>query len=327
MRAFPKRWGALVLAVGLSGAAALGPVASAKAEDILIATGDAAGVYYHAGRAICHMITHYAGGLTCRAVPTAGSLYNLTQVQGGAMELGLVQSDWQYHAVKGTGPFAFLDVSYDNIRSLFSLHAEPFTVVVRRDSGARRFDDLKGKRVNIGNPGSGNRATMEVVMQAKGWTRKDFSLVDELPASQQSLSLCYGRVQAIIYTAGHPNASVSKATGLCDSVVVPVNGPAIEKLVRESPYYSHAVVPGGTYPGNPDPVSTFGVKATVVVSADMDADTVYRTVKAVFDNLDRFRRAHPAFGLLTVKEMATDGLTAPLHPGAARYFKEAGILP
>ena len=321
LRFFRVVLGALALATGL------GVAGPARAVDILIGTGDVSGVYYHAGRAICHMVNRYGTGPTCKARPTAGSLYNLSQIQGGGIELGLVQSDWQYHAVNRSGPFEFMGLSFGGIRSLFSLHAEPFTVVVRRDAAVRRFDDLRGKRVNIGNPGSGQRATMEVVMAAKGWTREDFALVDELPASQQSLSLCHGRVQAIIYTVGHPNASVSKATGLCDSVVVPVDGPEIDRMIRDVAYYSPTIVPGGTYPGNPDPVPTFGVKATVVVSADMDEETAYQVVKTVFDNLDRFRRAHPAFGILSAREMVTDGLTAPLHDGAARYFRERGLLP
>jgi TRAP transporter TAXI family solute receptor len=219
-----------------------------------------------------------------------------------------------------------MDANYENLRALFSVHGEPFTVVARRDSGIGELDDLKGKRVNIGNPGSGQRATMEVVMRAKGWTKGDFALAEELPASQQSLALCHNRVQAMVYTVGHPNPSVGKAVGLCDAIIVGVGGPAIDKLVADNPFYALATIPGGMYAGNPDPVRTFGVKATVVSSAEVDADLVYAVVKVVFDNLDKFRKMHPAFGTLAPSAMVKEGLSAPLHEGAVRYFKERGLL-
>ena len=297
-----------------------------KAEDILIGTGSTAGVYYQVGRAVCRLVNKKAEGITCEALPTEGSLFNLSNVQGGAIEIGLVQSDWQYHAVKGTGSFKFMDASFADLRALFSVHSEPFTVVARRDAGIRSLEDLKGRRVNIGNPGSGQRGTMEAVMAAMGWDKDVFQLAEELPASQQSLALCHNRVQAMVYTVGHPNASVSKATGLCDAVIVEVGGPVIEKLVSENPFYAFTTIPGGMYPGNPDAVTTFGVKATLVTSAGVSADVIYAVVKAVFGNLDRFRKMHPAFGMLEPEKMMTEGLSAPLHEGAVRYFKEKGLM-
>ncbi len=314
-------WGA-ALAVAL---ASFWAPSAASAFEIIIGTGSKEGVYYQVGRAICHLINRQVEGVTCRVLETPGSLSNLENVRNGAYDLGLVQSDWQYHAVNGTGPFQFMDSSYRNLRALFSVHAEPFTLVARRDSGVRTLDDLMGKRVNIGNPGSGQRATMEVVMRAKGWTRRDFALAEELPASEQSLALCHDRIQAMVYTVGHPNASVSKAAGLCDAIVVEVVGDAIDKLVTENPYYTYATIPGGMYAGNPDTVETFGVKATLVTAAEVDAETAYAVVKAVFQNLTRFRKMHPAIAGVDPRRMATDGLSAPLHEGAERYFREAGL--
>ncbi|MDH3475019.1 MAG: TAXI family TRAP transporter solute-binding subunit, partial [Rhodospirillales bacterium] len=312
-------------ALGLAAAAA-GDVAAQQAEprELLIGTGSTSGVYHQAGRAICRLVELDVEGVICSPVSTAGSLFNLSNVRSGAIEFGIAQSDWQFHAVNKSGPFEFMDAEFGELRALFSLHGEPFTVVARRDANIRTFDELKGRRVNIGNPGSGQRATMEVVMAAKGWSRDDFSLVEELPASQQSLALCHNRVQAMVYTVGHPNASVSKATGLCDAVIVEVSGPQIGKLVEENPYYTWTTIPGGMYSGNPDSVKTFGVRATVVASSELDDDLVYDVVKAVFENLDRLRRMHPAFGTLDPKRMVRDGLSAPLHKGAARYFRERG---
>ena len=310
-------------AATLAGLAA-GP---AQSQEIVIGTGSKAGVYYQVGRAMCRLLNAETDvhGLTCQALETAGSIFNLTNVRSGQLDLGVAQSDWQYHAVNGTD--AFQGAGPDSeLRALFSVHGEPFTVVARLDSGIRVFDDLKGKRVNIGNPGSGQRATMEVVMAAMGWDKSVFSLANELPASQQSLALCHDRVQAMIYTVGHPNVSVGQATGLCNAIIVEVKGPAIDKLIDQNPFYAYAEVPGGIYPNNPDPVATFGVKATVVASARLDADRVYAVVKAVFDNLPKFKRMHPAFGDLEPAAMVKDGLSAPLHDGAQRYFAEQGLM-
>ncbi len=310
----------------LAAAFATAPVAAA--QEIEIGTGSTEGVYYQVGRAICRMIERAApadGGVACEAVPTDGSIFNLEAVLAGEMELGVVQSDWHHHAYRGTGPFAD-DGPAEELRSLFSVHSEPFTAVARADAGIASFDDFAGKRVNIGNPGSGQRATMEVVMAAKGWTADDFELANELPASEQSLALCHDRVQALVYTVGHPNPSISKVTGLCDARIVPVEGPAIDELLADAPYYAAAEVPGGVYSANPEPVPTFGVKATVVSSAAVDPELVYTVVKAVFDDLGAFRAMHPAWGGLTPGEMMTEGLSAPLHEGAVRYYREAGLL-
>ncbi len=317
------RWtGGLLLAAILAGRLA----AAAAAVEIVIGTGSKSGVYYPAGRAICHFVNLRTAehGITCRAEATGGSIANLEALRAGKLQLAVVQSDWQYHAYHGSSRFAEAG-PFEELRALFSLHGEPFTVVARRDAGFQKLDDLKGGRVNLGNPGSGQRATMAVVMAAKGWSEDDFLLAEALPASQQSLALCHGRIQAMVYTVGHPNASIAKATGLCDAVILEVKDKAIDRLVAENPFYAYTEVPGGVYPGNPDPVTTFGVKATVVSTAEVDPEVVYEVVKAVFDDLDAFRQAHPAFGTLTASAMAKDALSAPLHDGALRYFKESGL--
>ena len=308
------------------GLALLGVAISSDAAEIKIGTGSPAGVYFQVGKAICRLVNAGASehGTTCTSLATAGSIANLDSIRDGSLQLGVVQSDWQFHAMNGTAWFADTGPN-EKLRALFSVHGEPFTVVARRDSGIHALDDMKAKRVNIGNPGSGQRATMEVVMQAKGWSKSVFSLANELPASQQSLALCHDRVQAMVYTVGHPNASVAQAAGLCNAVLVEVSGTEIDKLVSDNPYYAFTEVPGGVYPGNPEPVATFGVKATVVTSLDVDENTVYQLVKSVFDNIERFRNRHPAFGDLDPKKMTSDGLSAPLHPGALRYFKEKGL--
>ena len=312
------------LAAGAAATVTAGPALSAE---ITIGTGSRAGVYFQVGRAICRLINGGTKdhGVSCKSPSTAGSIFNLTNVRGGQLQFGVAQSDWQFHALNGTSRFAKAGPDPD-LRALFSVHGEPFTVVARRDAEIETFQDLKGKRVNIGNPGSGQRATMEVVMAAMGWDKSVFSLANELPASQQSLALCHDRVQAMIYTVGHPNASVGQAVGLCEAFIVEVKGPEIDKLVSDNPFYAYTEVAGGVYRGNPDPVTTFGVKATVVTSAKVADETVYTLVKTVFDNMDKFKKMHPAFGNLDPGNMITDGLSAPLHDGARRYFSEQGLM-
>jgi uncharacterized protein len=299
----------------------------AWAAEIAVGTGSKTGVYFHVGRAICRLLNEGTNehGIACESHSTAGSIFNLKNVRAGKLQIAVAQSDWQYHALKGTKRFTE-DGPDPKLRALFSAHGEPFTLVARRDAPIRKLDDLVGKRVNIGNPGSGQRATMAVVMEAKGWTEDTFMLAEQLPASQQSLALCHDRIQAMIYTVGHPNASVGKAVGLCDAVIVEVKDKAIDKLVADNPFYAYTDVPGGIYGGNPNAVTTFGVGATVVSSADVDEETIYTVVRTVFENLDRFKRMHPAFGPLLPRRMIRDGLSAPLHPGAVRYFREKGLM-
>lgn len=307
--------------------AVLGPSVPSAQQSLTIGTGSEAGVYYQLGRALCYLAERDEAlkNAGCAALSTAGSIFNLEKLRSGTLRLGVAQSDWHFHAVRGSGPFAAAGPD-EGLRSLFSVHGEPFTVVARRDAGITRLQDLAGKRVNIGNPGSGQRATMETVMAALGWDRSAFSLADELSAAQQSLALCHDRVQAMIYTVGHPNASVGQAAGLCDAVMVEVSGAAIDKLIAENPFYAATEIPGGIYAGNPEPVQTFGVKATLVTTASLGEDLAYAIARSVLGDLRRFRKMHPAFGGLDERRMVVDGLSAPLHSGALRYYREAGLL-
>lgn len=297
-----------------------------QAEQILVGTGSKAGVYYQVGRSICRLLDRSAEGISCQVLETAGSVSNLANVENGSLEIGIVQSDIQHHAVHRSGPYRFVDTPNDNLRALFSLYVEPFNLVARRDAGIAGLDDLRGRKVNIGNRGSGHRQTMAVVMQAKGWSEDDFQLVTELPASQQTMALCHAQVQAMVYTVGHPNRSIAHAIELCDAQLVEVSGPEIDRLVSEHPYYAYASIPVGTYPGIDEPVKTFGTLATVVSSSDTDDAIVYALVKSIFENLDRFKRMHMAFGDLTPQAMVSNGLAAPLHPAAKRYYREMGWI-
>lgn len=317
----------------LMGGAMLMALQPAQAEEyrhITIGTAGVTGVYYPAGGAICRLVNRgrdKSHNIKCGVESTGGSIYNLNAIRQGELDLAVAQSDWQFHAYNGTALFEHNRMGADkDLRSVFSLHSEPFTIVARKDSGIKTFDDLKDKRVSIGNPGSGMRATMEIVMQAKGWQMDDFKRVFELKASEQGQALCDNNIDAMVYAAGHPNGAIQEVTSTCDAQIIPVEGPAIDKLVEEFPFYAYANIPGEMYAGNPNDVPTFGVKATFVSSERVDPDMIYHVVKAVFDNFDGFKALHPVFSTLEPAHMVYDGNTAPLHEGSRRYFEEKGLL-
>lgn len=314
----------LALLAGLT----LGFAATVSAESfITIGTGGVTGVYYPTGGAICRLVNkgRKEHGIRCSVESTGGSVYNLNTIRAGELDMGVAQSDWQYHAYHGTSKFTESGPNKE-LRAVFSVHPEPFTVVARADSGIKTFTDLKGKRVNIGNPGSGQRGTMEVLMEALGWTKDDFSLASELKSAEQSKALCDNKIDAMVFTVGHPSGSIKEATTTCDTVLVSVTGPEVEKLIADNAYYRVATIPGGMYRGNDNDVQTFGVGATFVSSTNTPGDTVYQVVKAVFENFEDFRKLHPAFADLKKEQMIKDGLSAPLHDGAMKYYKEAGLM-
>lgn len=316
-----------LLKVSLVAAFAMGALnAQAEEKFITIGTGGQTGVYYVVGQSICQLVNRDTAKtqVKCNAPSTGASVANLNAIADKQMDMGIAQSDWQYHAYNGSSSFE--GKKNDKIRAVFSLHPEPFTVMARDDSGIKTFDDLKGKRVNVGDPGSGTRATMNVILKEKGWSDKDFKVASELKPSEMASVMCDNNLDAITYNVGHPNGALKEAAASCNAHLVPVTGDAIDKLVADHSYYAKATIPGGLYKGTDNPVETFGVYATLVTSSDVEEDKVYAVVKAVFDNFDRFKRLHPAFANLKEEEMIKNALSAPLHDGAVRYYKERGWL-
>lgn len=322
-----KRKSLALLLSATIGYASLAATPAVAEEFVTIGTGGQTGVYYVVGQSICRLLNRNSEehGIRCNAPSSGGSVANVNAIRGGEMDMGVVQSDVQYKAYEGVQNFQS-DGPFEGMRALFALHGEPLTIVARRDADITGVKDLKGKRVNIGNPGSGQRDTMDVVLESLGWSVKDFSLASELGAAEQAAALGDNNVDAMVYVAGHPNGSIQEATTTVDSVLVSVDGPEIDKLVADRSYYAKAVIPGGLYRGNDEDVNTFGVRATLVASDAVSDETVYQTVKAVFENFDRFKRLHPAFATLKEEQMISEGLSAPLHDGAVRYYKERGWL-
>lgn len=317
-----------VLAAGV-GLGAMSMQASAQSTTFVkIGTGGVTGVYYPAGGAICRLVNRNTAqhGIRCNVEATGGSVYNLNTIRAGELDMAVAQSDWQHHAYFGTSPSFEAAGPNPELRSVFSMHPEPFTVLARKDANIKNFDDLKGKRVNIGNPGSGQRGTIEVLMNAKGWTNRDFALVSELGAAEQASALCNNNIDAMVYVVGHPSGAIQEATTTCDAVLVNVNDDIVRQLVEEHDYYRMVQVPGGLYRGNEEGAETFGVAATFVSSTAVPDEVIYEIVKAVFENFETFKRLHSAFQHLTKEEMVKEALSAPLHPGAERYYREAGLL-
>lgn len=312
------------LMMGSALALTVGAAAPAAAQQFIsIGTGGVTGVYYPTGGAICRLVnkSRKEHGIRCSAESTGGSVYNINTIKAGELEFGVAQSDWQYHAMNGTSKFKDAG-KFEKLRAMFSVHPEPFTLIARADSGIEGFMDLKGKRVNVGNPGSGQRATMEVVMEAMGMKMEDLALAAELKGSEMAQAICDNKIDAMIYTIGHPAAAITEATNTCDVKLVDVKGEAIDKLVADNSFYRVATIPAGMYKGTDNEVTTFGVGATFVTSSDVPENVGYIVAKAVFDNFDDFKKLHPAFANLKEEQMIKDGLSAPIHDGAAKYYKE-----
>ncbi len=318
--------------IGLGIAAAFGAalsagVASAQQQFVTIGTGGVTGVYYAAGGAICRLLNkdRKEHGIRCSVESTGGSAYNVNTIKEGELDFGMVQSDVQYNAYNGAEQFED-GGAHSDLRAVFSVHPEPFTVLAHPNAGVTEFEDFKGKRFNVGNPGSGTRASMERLLSAMGWTLADFSLASELKADEHGPALCDGKIDGFFYGVGHPSANIQDPTTTCGAKLVPLTGEVIDELVAENPYYAQVVIPGGLYNANPDDTETFGVLATLTASANVPEESVYQLVKAVFENFDEFKSLHPAFANLTPENMVSDGNSAPLHPGAEKYYKEQGWL-
>jgi len=316
--------------VGIAAALALLlPAAPAAAQQkfMTIGTGGVTGVYYAAGGAICRLVNKDRArhGIRCSVESTGGSVFNVNTIKAGELDLGFAQSDVQYNAAKGLAQFKD-GGAFGDLRAVFSVHPEPFTVLARKEANIKAFADFKGKRFNVGNPGSGTRASMEELLAGMGWKLSDFSLASELKADEHGPALCDGKIDGFFYGVGHPSANIQDPTTSCGAKLVPLTGPAVDKLVAEKPFYAKATIPGGLYPNNPDAVQTYGVLATVVASSKTPSDTVYNVVKAVFDNFDEFKKLHPALANLKPEDMIKDGQSAPLHEGAVKYYKEKGWM-
>jgi uncharacterized protein len=317
---------ARILVVALLVAGCLLGCRKKAVKHIAIGTGGTTGVYYPAGGAMASLLNKKTDlyGLQASAQSTGGSVFNINAVIKGDLDFGIAQSDRQYQAIKGlaewenTGPQA-------SLRAVCSLHPEMVTLVAAVDSGVQSVADLEGKKVNLGNPGSGQRGNAQDVLRTAGV--EDTVIPESLKPAESAGMLQDGRIDAFFYTVGHPNGAIKEATAgqRRDVRFVPIEG--MEKLLAASPYYATAKIPIALYPNarNDADVPTIGVMTTLVTSSNVPDDVVYALTRELFENLDQFKESHPAFAALTPEGMLR-GLSAPLHPGARKYFVEAGLM-
>ncbi|RDE24844.1 C4-dicarboxylate ABC transporter substrate-binding protein [Motiliproteus coralliicola] len=300
--------------------------ASAQSKIISLGTGGVTGLYYPAGGAICRLVNEnrMEHGIRCAVRSTPGSVSNLQQVDAQQLDLGIAEAGQLHDALQGQGRFA---EPLAQLRTLFSLYTEYITVVARKDSGIDSFDDLRGKRINIGPEGSSQRATLQLLMQARGWSLNDFPEVHQLEPAQQAQALCDGRIDATLYVVGHPSGAIKEALRDCDSRLLALASADVSTLSGKNPHYRSEHLNGGYYASGLGEIETAGVRATVISRADLPEQDAYAIVKALFERLPSFRRMHPAFKQLESGAMVEGPLAAPMHPGALRYFREAGLIP
>lgn len=294
---------------------------------VTLGTGGVTGLYFPTGGTICRLINRDKDKhkIQCSVESTGGSVYNLNALNQKELDLGIAQSDLIYDAYKEAGHIKSVTPN-PNLRTIISLYTEPLTIVARQDSNIKTFADLKGKRVNIGAPGSGQRATMMSLIDYLGWSLKDFKQLSGLNPVEQATALCDNKLDAIVYSVGHPNGSIQEASSSCDANLVQISGPDIDRFLQKNPFYVPAKIKGGMYRGTEDEISTFGVKVGVLATTKLSDDIAYEIVKSIANNFESFKRLHPIFSDLTLNAMANEAIIAPLHDGAAKFFQEKGIL-
>ena len=295
----------------------------AQERPIVIGTGPVAGTYFPAGGAVCSVFNRARAGQGphCLVLTTSGSRENLERLARGEIDFALVQSDWQYLALRGGDQGDAVEVP--ELRAVFALQAHAITIVVRPDAGVAALNDLKGRRVNLGPAGSATRAANESFVGALGWSRDDFGAISELGMGQVAGALCAAEIDAFVLPVSHPNGTVAAAVALCGARLLSVPAELVERLSLDWPFYAPATIPAGLYRGQNETVTSYGVRAVLVTLAGVSDDLVFAVTRAVFSDLAGLTRQLPALSHLTREVMTTSGLVAELHRGALRYFQSA----
>jgi len=296
-----------------------------SAEFITIGTGGVTGTYYPTGGAICRLVNQYKKEtkIRCSVESTDGSIYNVNTIKNGELDFGIVQSDIVYQASKGQG--AFKGAAIPKLKSVMAIYPELLTLVTRKDANINSLIDIKGKRINIGNTGSGNEKTALALFEATGINKSELLFTGDLRASEMPEALKENKIDGYFYMVGHPTVNIKDASNSIDVKITPIEGNDIDNLIKKYPYFTKESVPAGMYKGNDVAIPTFGVKAVLVTNDDVSVNAVYTVVKAIVENFDEFKKLHPAYNDIT-KESLLEGLSAPLHEGAKKYFQEAGML-
>jgi TRAP transporter TAXI family solute receptor len=297
----------------------------ARAEHyrLSVATGGVTGTYYQLGAAICRLLKDHppAHPMDCAVEGTAGAVRNLIDMRFGNVPMALVQADSLYFAKRGEGPFAAAGPDRQT-RAMFTFLTETLNVLTRTNEPTPNVGALRGRRINIGAPGSGTEVTFRRLMAERGWSDADFAGFTDFRSTLQADALCRGRTDAIVFVAGNPSGGMQDATFTCDARLVPIADAFVRAVGTRFPYYVPAVIPGGTYRNNPEPVPTLGVRATLVAARDTPDEVVYEVTKVVLDHLDELRRLHLSFTDIRLEGITRHCVFAPLHAGTVRYLRE-----
>lgn len=296
-----------------------------SSQFITIGTGGVTGTYYPTGGAICRFVNQYKkeSKIRCSVESTDGSLYNLNTLKNGELDFGIVQSDIVYQASKGEG--AFKDAKFPKLRSVMAIYPELLTLVTKKDANINKLLDIKDKRINLGNSGSGNETTALALFEASGIDKNDLKQIGTFSASEMPDALKNNKIDGYFYMVGHPTANIKDAANSTDIKIIPIDNNILENLIDKYPYFTKGLIQAGTYRGQENDIPTFGVKAVLVTNENVNEHTVYLLVKAILENFDEFKKLHPAYENLT-KESLLNGLSAPLHDGAKKYFEEVGLI-
>jgi hypothetical protein len=298
----------------------------ADAGDLLLGTGAAGSFSHFTGRAICRILNRSPGELNCQAIPAPDDIDNLTNLNGGSLDLALLDSNLLYDAMTRKGQFQFLDIRYDNLGVLLPLYQLPILLVARADAGIAALSDVKGKRINIGIARTKVREAVDFIMTAKGWARLDFKIVQELPASlsQDTMAFCHGNIDAMVHIGVHPDSALQQLMDQCAAVPVDMDDDDITRAVNETPAVSPVSIPAATYPGLEKPVASFGTTILLVASGSLDDDTILAVMTALAKHQASLQSIHPALGQFSVKSSDGPDIGIALHPGAAAYFALQG---
>jgi TRAP transporter TAXI family solute receptor len=300
---------------------------SANALDILLGTGEPGTFSHFTSRILCRIINNHSDDLNCKTVPAPDDVHNLTNLQEGGIDIGLIDSRMLLDAINKTGHFKFFDISYKNLRVLAPLYDVPITLVVRSDAKITSLEELQGKRVNAGFPLSLQHLAVDTIMKAKNWTKKDFILFGEISPSksQDAMAFCHGTVQAMVHIGVHPNSALQQLFRLCKANLVNMDDNDIQKLVNDHPAFWKINIAADTYPSLSKSVTTFGTRAMLVASEDLDEETVYQIIDAIYSNRERLKSAHPSLSLFSAGAAQKSATGIQPHLGAAKYFREHGM--
>jgi TRAP transporter TAXI family solute receptor len=320
-----RRQSKLIAAVAIAFATVVFPMlCSAKDAFVSVGSGPSSGEYYKISKALCGLVNRDVSnaGVWCSPEATPGSVYNLQRLRSGELDFGIVQSDVQSFAYIGSDAWA--DNAFESLRSVLTLHSELMTVLTHAGSGIQDLSGLKGRRLNVGSLGSGTRATWDALARGLAWDQEASVRKSTLRLDAAKNLLCSGGLDASLMLVGHPSSLVQNQLSACRANLIPLHGPEIDRFISRHPYYERGTIKASTYETQHD-VPTFGVRATLVTSAVLDDDVVYALVKAVMTNFEEFKNLVPVLEHLHSGQMLREALTAPLHPGAERAFRELGI--